>query len=168
MIDQRLRESMELVGLVAIVASLVFVGMEIRQDRDLTRAELTAQSFDNTAMLRLSLTNADFANSYAKMLERPDDLTIQERIQVNSLLDAALQMIQRECYLADRKVFGECHGIVSGLARRYFGNKYARSWWRSNVPERASATRPDWIQTELFSYEIDSNLKKLEVVLENM
>lgn len=34
----------ELVGIVAIVASLVFVGIQLRQDRTLARAELAAIS----------------------------------------------------------------------------------------------------------------------------
>jgi len=54
MIEQRWKDAFELLGLVAIVASLIFVGMEIRQERDLARSDLAAQSFENISTFYLN------------------------------------------------------------------------------------------------------------------
>ena len=39
-----IRESVELVGIAAIVASLVFVGMQVRQDQDIAVAQLLMEA----------------------------------------------------------------------------------------------------------------------------
>ena len=166
MIGERWREFVELIGVVAIVASLIFVGMEVRQERDLARTILAATSFDNLAALRLTASNPDFAKTYAKMLERPEDLTIDERIQVDSVLDAIKFMILRECHLVERNVFTECDGMVSEVVHRYFGNEYAQSWWRLNNTQGARAILPSWIDSAMLGPDVDSNLRNIEEVLE--
>ena len=58
----------ELVGIAAIVASLVFVGLQMRQDHVFARSELGAGSFESLAALRQEMTDSEFAATYAKML----------------------------------------------------------------------------------------------------
>ena len=168
MFGKRLRESIELIGVVAIVASLIFVGMEVRQERDLARSNLAASSFDNLAALRLTTSDPEFAKTYAKMLENPEDLTTDEMIQVNSVLDAIKLMILRECHLVERDVFMECDGMVSEVTRRYFGNKYAQSWWRLENIQGTRAIMPNWVDPAIFSLDVDSNLRDLQAVLEEV
>jgi len=168
---ERWRQSLELIGIAAVVASLIFVGLQVRQDRELMRADLAAQSFDNIAYLRLIQADPEFARTYAKMLEQPENLTVDEMIQVNSVLDAASYFISRECYLTDRNVFSECRGIVRGLARQYFGNRYAQSWWRINQAQRRNEDfelNPDWIDSIILGYDIESDINVLKRVLDDM
>ena len=95
----------ELVGIAAIVASLVFVGLQLRQDQVIARSALGAGSFESLASLRQEMIGSDFAATYAKMLEQPEQLTTVEQLQVNAYLDAVKFLIIRECYLYERGVF---------------------------------------------------------------
>lgn len=168
MIGERWREIVEFIGVAAIIASLIFVGMEVRQERDLARSNLAATSFDNLTSLVLMTSDPGFAKTFAKMLERPQDLTIDERLQVDSVLDAIKLMILRECFLVEREVFVECDGMVSEVARRYFGNRYAQSWWRLNNIQGARAIMPGWVDPLILGPDADSNLTKLDEVLEGL
>ena len=149
MVPKELNDWLQVVGMVAVIASLIFVGFEIRQDQNLARAELASQSFQSVVMLRLTLSNPDFAKSYATMLDRPEDLTIEEALQVDSLLAGVKNLFTRECYLMERGVFAECDGIVRNLAPTYFGSEYAQSWWEKNRSPAQDTYLPDWINAEI-------------------
>jgi len=105
-------EIAELVGIAAIVALLVFVGLQMRQDHVFARSELGAGSFESLASLRQEMTGSEFAAVYAKMLEQPEQLTTTEQLQVNAYLDAAKVLTIRECYLLRRGIFEECTVFV--------------------------------------------------------
>lgn len=166
MIDKRLKDALELLGLVAIVASLIFVGMEIQQERDLARSDLAAQSFENTSTLHLTLSSPEFAKTYAKVLESPNDLTIDEKLQVDGYLRAFVSLIRRECYLTERGVFAECRGIVQGIGPSIFGNRYAQAWWQLNKPD-VGPYFPEWVDSAITSFDPDSYLQMLEEVSVN-
>jgi len=72
-------EIAELVGIAAIVASLVFVGLQMRQEHIIARSELGAGSFEGFSSLRQEMTGSEFAATYAKMLEQPGQLTTMEQ-----------------------------------------------------------------------------------------
>jgi hypothetical protein len=118
-------EIAELVGIAAIVASLVFVGLQMRQDHVFARSELGAGSFESLASLRQEMTGSEFAAVYAKMLEQPEQLTTTEQLQVNAYLDAAKFLIIRECYLLQRGIFEECTVFVRDYGSRSVQSSFA-------------------------------------------
>ena len=156
-------EIAELVGIAAIVASLVFVGLQMRQDHVIARSELGAGSFENLASLRKDMTGPDFAAIYAKMLEQPARLTTSEQLQVNAYLDAAKYLIIRECYLVVRKIFDECSVLVREYGPSFFGSRYAQSWWRLQSP-RELAFLEGWVDDEITGVDPDHNLTELRAL----
>ena len=56
MIEKRWRDLFELVGLLSVVASLIFVGIQLRQDQVLARAELASGSFTVMAILNQTMS----------------------------------------------------------------------------------------------------------------
>jgi len=84
----KLNDWMQVVGIFAVVASLIFVGLQMRQDQLIARAELTSESFELMIALDQNLLDPEFASAYAKMLERSEDLSLEEMVQIDSLLDA--------------------------------------------------------------------------------
>jgi hypothetical protein len=142
---QKLNDWMQVLGIFALVASLVFVGLQLQQDRHLIRAELGAHSQDFSAMVDLALGDPDVSSAWAKMVERPEDLTVEEMLRVNSVLSAARRLFLRECYLVVVDVFVECEGLIHGQATQYFGSRYAQSWWRTRSD--TFGLRPDYYGT---------------------
>ena len=145
--SQKLHDWIQIVGIVAVVASLIFVGLELRQEQGLARADLGSQSFQMAADLHLSLSDPDLARAWTKMLESPDRLTTQERHQVDSVLHAAKTLFMRECYLTDRGVFAECRGLVLNIGPVFFGSEYAQTWWRTQRGDEPIL--PDWIDEQI-------------------
>lgn len=156
-------EIAELIGIAAIVASLVFVGLQMRQDHDLARSELAAGSFEGLASLRQAMIGPEFAATYAKMLEQPQQLTTMEQLQVNAYLDAAKFLIIRECYLYTRGVFGECTVIVRDYGPYFFGSRYAQIWWRLQSPKNLTFLAA-WVDDEISSIDPEYSLKELRAI----
>ncbi len=156
-------EIAELVGIAAIVASLVFVGMQMQQDRVHARAELGADSFSNLATLSLELTSDEFAPIFAKAIEEPGELTTGEKLQVNGYLEAYTYLILRDCYLKEREVFVECEIIVREYGSKFFGNRYAQSWWK--LRNAADLTfMPGWVGAAITAIDPDSSIKLLDAL----
>ena len=122
----------EAIGIGAVVASLLFVGMEIRQDHNLARAELASGTFDYMTSIERQLMSPDFAAVFEKMLENPGDLTIAEMTQVNGLLHQVIMMFQREDFLVNRGVFVNSDGVRRQFGSFIFGSSYAQSWLQAN------------------------------------
>jgi hypothetical protein len=160
-------EIAELVGIAAIVASLVFVGLQMRQDHVLARSELGAGSFENLASLRQEMTGTEFAATYAKMLEQPGQLTTMEQLQVNAYLDAVKFLILRECYLKERGIFPECDIMVRQYGPYFFGNSYAQSWWRLQSPTKLRFL-PEWVNDEITRIDPERNLRELLAIREQL
>ena len=98
------KDTAELFGIAAIVVSLIFVGFQMRQDQVIARSELTSHSFDLMLGFNQSLLDPSFAATYIKMLDHPDDLTAEEMVRIDALLDSVMRAYGRECYLVDRGI----------------------------------------------------------------
>ena len=156
-------EIAELVGIAAIVASLVFVGLQMRQDHTIARAQLAAGSFESLASLRQEMTGSELAATYAKMLEQPEQLTTMEQLQINAYLDAAKFLIIRECYLYLRGIFTECTVLVGEYGPYFFGSSYAQSWWRLQSPRNLTFLDGE-VDDEISSIDPEYNLKELRAI----
>ena len=156
-------EIAELVGIAAIVASLVFVGLQMRQDHVIARSQLGAGSFEGLASLRQEMTGSEFASTYAKMIEQPEQLTTMEQLQVNAYLDAAKFLIIRECYLVVREIFTECDVLVRQYGPYFFGSRYAQTWWRLQSPKNLTFLE-SWVDDEITGIDPEYNLKELRAI----
>ena len=151
----KLNNWVQVIGIFAIVLSLMFVVFQIRQDQVLTRSELGAGTTENTGNIQLMAANPDFAKTYSKMVNQPDELSDDEIVQMHFLLGAVKSSFIRECYLKARGVFAECAGMIRYHLPRYFGNAFAKNWWRLN--SSPSPFIPDWINDEVAGLDADTN-----------
>ena len=164
--DTNWKDIAELIGIAAIVASLVFVGMQMQQDRVHARAELGGGSFSNLAELSLELTSEEFAATFAKAIERPEELTSAEKLQVNGYLEAYTYLILRDCYLMQQDVFIECEIIVREYGPRFFGNHYAQAWWTLHRPGDLTFM-PEWVDAAITGIDPELNQAQLDALPEN-
>ncbi len=151
-------------GLTAVVLSLIFVGLQMRQDQILARSELGAGTVEAFNELGLTATDPELARTFAKMVNEPDNLTDDEMIQINSYLLAVKSLFIRECYLVSRGVFSDCTGFIKTNAGRYFGSRYAQSWWRLNWAPHPYL--PDWVNNEVTGLRGDTIQQRLKQLRE--
>lgn len=93
------KDVVEFFGISAIVVSLVFVGLQLRQDQIVAHAELGAGNFVELVAIDQKLTDMEFAATYMKMLQRPADLSEEEMVVVNAFLSQVVLAVARDCYL---------------------------------------------------------------------
>lgn len=151
----------EAIGLLAIVASLIFVGFQMRQDRTIARSELASDGFDRMSEIAHILIETELATTYVKMLEEPDSLTTKDKLQLNAFYTQVSDFMARECYLVERGVYVECENALHDSIRRYFGNPYAKAWWQvANTSPNVDL--PAWVHDEILNSSPDAELMRLE------
>ena len=156
------KELFEAAGMLAIVASLTFVGLQVRQDQVIARSQLFSDGMARVDSFYQALMDPEFAGTYATMLDRPEDLSVEEMLQINGLLNQLMNMMIRECYLVERGIYPQCANFIRAPLRQFFGSKYAQSWWRVNrLPYRLL---PDWIDEEIAGLETDRIWRGLDDV----
>jgi hypothetical protein len=126
------KDSLEGVGLLALIASLLFLSLQVRQDHKIARAELDTVLSERAAGLLEMKTSAEFSKTWAKMLEQPDELSTAEVIRLNSFLLSVREVFFIDCLLLARGIFDECEAYARSHIPLYFGNKYAKAWWARN------------------------------------
>lgn len=139
MIRQDWKDLLESVGLVAIIASLVFVGIETRNSTEqavLTNRALEIAAYqelmDNISeMNRLQLQDAELSAIVMKSLKSPDDLTELEQYRMNRAYfmrlrhgDMAFFQYERGAIDSDR--------LASAMKIVQLGLPQMRNFWRHN------------------------------------
>ncbi len=156
------KELFEAAGMLAIVASLIFVGLQVRQDQVIARSQLFSDGMERVDSFSQALMDPNFASTYAKMLDRPEDLSVEEMLQIDGLLNQLMNMMIRECYLVRRGIYPQCANFISYPLRKFFGSKYAQSWRRVN--RSPTSLLPDWIDEEIAGLETDRIRRGLDDV----
>ncbi len=78
----KINDWLQVVGMFGLIASLVFVGMQIKQDHEIALSGVYQARSDATVNTSLAAINSPaFLDASAKLYaNRPDDLTMQEAI----------------------------------------------------------------------------------------
>lgn len=122
----------ELVGISAIVASLIFVGIQLKQDRDLAIAEATIASFSHIMELRnqrfeyIEIWNSGNAGS---------ELNADQGAIYRELIEGAHQSAFMVWSSLDRAGLGSVEFAVSDFAGFLYRNPAARREWEAFVDE---------------------------------
>ncbi len=87
MVDSaRLNDWIQAVGIFAVVASLVFVGIEVRQNSIATRSATNAAVKDSFRELNLAIASSpELARAMVTSTETPDDALPEDRLRVLAL-----------------------------------------------------------------------------------
>lgn len=126
-----IKELIEGIGVFAVVASLIFVGLELRQDRLLGHASQGSLLLESLEDFDRQFSDPAVARIYVKMISNPAALNIEEKAQANALLDHIVRLWIRDDYLYQLAIFDENQRILDEYAERMFGNPYAKAWWEA-------------------------------------
>ena len=132
----------EYIGMAAVIVGLFLVFEELRQARTIARAELSAESTRLLEALNAQERDPAFASILVKSRQNPEDLTAEERIQLNSYLTSAIVVFIREKYYYDLGIFESWKEFPRRFGPRYFGTGYGRAFWeirRSQFPADIAA-----------------------------
>jgi hypothetical protein len=128
------KETAELIGIAAIVASLIFVGLEMRQTQVIARATLYQMRSDSAQAIREALI---FPESLQSAISKgSSDLTTAERVSLNSMISMTLDhfenshnlyllgMLPQEQWDSDKAILRELFSNNPIAVNRWNDNKH--------------------------------------------
>jgi len=151
----------ELLGIAAIVASLIFVGVQLRQEQLIARTEMASVSAEIKLQINDKISEPEVAAAYAKMLSAPDELSVVEKIHLHGLLWMVIEAFKRDCFIKDRGIFEECDEQIQSLTPFYFGNEFSQRWWQLNKQDTIYAL-PAWVDDHISGLDKDLTLRLLD------
>lgn len=150
----------ELVGITAIVASLIFVGLQLRQEQVIARTELASVSAEIKNQINYRISDPEFSATFGKMLVTPEELSLDEKVQLHGVYWMVIEAFKRDCYIMDRGIFVECEEQVQSLAPFYFGNEYSLEWWHANKQD-TKYSLPESVDDFISGLDASTTLKLL-------
>ena len=130
----KLNDWLQLAAALGVIIGLVLVAMELRQESNLTRAEMGFEYHGAIEDVHRSLQSETTSRAMAVACENPLEMTMQDHFIVESFFTQAwTALFSRENYMQLRGVFVDDLQIsASWVAGLMFGCEYGRDWYRVN------------------------------------
>ena len=128
---KKLNDWLQLAAAAGVLAGLLLVAYELRQQHELARAQMGSETFAAQQELLNSLRDVATARAFAKANESPESLTVEEQVILHSLyLETVTVTVGRHGYMIARGVFDPSLGLPARTAGRIlFSSDYGRQWW---------------------------------------
>ena len=131
--------SIQTLSNIAVVVGLIFVGVQIYQDRDLKRNELIAKAYESRMQANLALLGDNPAPALIKAAYDPKNLTPEETLTNYAYLDLWVAQWDQAAFLERAGLYTPAwvDGYNYNWAMRTeFGNKFMQEYIdRSRLPE---------------------------------
>lgn len=143
----------ELLGIAAIVASLIFVGLQMRQTQEIAQATLYQMRSDSAQEIRLAMIFPE--QLQPALLKQGSDLTMPERQSLNSLMSMVLDHFENSHHLYQLGMLSQeqWDSDIKQLARFLSGGPLVAERW-NNAKEtyrRSFASEVDLIFQQINS-----------------
>ena len=102
---QKLNDWLQLAAAVGVIAGLILVATEIRQNAQLTRAQLNSDTFTSLEELARSMQQEPLALAIAKSYESRQDLTVHERNIIDGFYKEIYHAVVRELAFINRGIY---------------------------------------------------------------
>jgi hypothetical protein len=132
----RVNKWMSLGASLGVLAGIILLAYEINQATLTTRAEMISSFQDRWVTIDLSWQDREFAATWAKAMEDPEDLTVTDMIQLNGFMWSYFDHIGTNRVLWELGVFDDrvntMEEIISSNAYIFFGNRFSQAWLEEN------------------------------------
>ena len=117
-----------------LIAGLLLLAVEIQQTRDLTRLQMRLERDDALQQTELAMLGEEPAVAWAKSIRDPSSLSDAEAKVVDSNLVNLLLLYTRTARMEEAGLtdLSELERTIRSSAWLYFGNPFARRWWRND------------------------------------
>jgi len=121
---------------VSILAGLILVAYEIRQNNDFAEADAVRALTVGWQQIDMSMYETDIASIRIKSIEDPQNLTSAEILKMSSWLSVIANQYSLEFSMDERNLGYDYGDVPNGTEQSivggfdyYFGNRFARSWY---------------------------------------
>ena len=124
---------------VNILAGLILVAYEIRQNNDFAEADAVRALSVGWRQINMSVYKTDMASIHIKSIEDPQNLTLAEILKMGAWLSMIVNQYSLEFSMDYRNLGYDYGDVPNGTEESllggfdyYFGNRFARSWYFEN------------------------------------
>lgn len=130
--SDRLGRWLTLAANLGVIVGLLILIVEVRQNANLTRAQMESGRNDLLAQIELSLASPEISAAWVKSIRSPETLTDVEVRTVESHLVAVMLQLDHmfnmeKIGLVSRE---EARRHVQNVLPYYFGSRHGKNWWR--------------------------------------
>ena len=162
--NDRLEKWLGALGHVAVIVGLIVVAIELHQSAAVANGELSAQFMSNWQELDRSRQEPSFAGIYAKSMEDPQDLTLEEQIRLDGYYLVVIQQMELAKMLVELKLFDSSYErILRENVRLVFTTPYSHAWWKA-YSINSDPTTIAIVNDELSRIPIDAERKRFELL----
>ena len=127
----RLNRWLTLAANLGVIVGLLILIVEVRQNADLTRAQMMANRDDLLVQIEMNLASPEISAAWVKSIRDPESLTDTEIRMVESHLVAMMlqwhyMFTMEEAGLTSR---GHTRQHILNVAPYYFGSRHGKNWW---------------------------------------
>jgi hypothetical protein len=120
---------------IGILGGLILVGFQLHQNSEILKTQVMTDESRRSVEAEWLLVGEEGARVWAKSIERPNDLNLQEHRIMDSILWTGLENFRHAHRLAAQGLVDiDWKSRVSNETAFYFGNPYGRGWW-NNIRE---------------------------------
>jgi hypothetical protein len=118
---------------IGIVLGLVLVGLQLRQNSELTRIQLLYEESNRAIDLETQVVGELAAEVWAKSIDAPEDLTLSEIRIMEALLWSFVEQLRGTYRLAALGILSEedWRSRAESEVTFYLGDRYSRAWWQN-------------------------------------
>lgn len=144
----RLNKYLSIAANLGILAGLVLVLLQMRQNEALLRITLLNQYNDSYIATETAVAGESLAEIWAKSFENPTELTLAEMRAMEAqtfapvLRWSSLYRLQQAGIIDDSVWRSE----IDSDAFFYFSSPYTRAWWETNSPQLHSSVLPPGVR----------------------
>ena len=153
-----------------ILAGLVLVGLQMRQNSDLLKIQLSYEESSRYIQNEQVMWGESPSEVWAKSIDTPEGLTLAEQRIIESIVWANVQEWRAAYKLSTLGLMGnEWNDRIDNEAAFLLSNRYGKAWWKANFENQfedefvqavsaAIKARPK--RTNVYFNEIMENLEK--------
>jgi hypothetical protein len=129
-IKQKMKEWLDLVAAIAVMAGLVLVAYEVRQSNIVAKAQTEDGIYEGWEALSMAEIETGINALYVRSLEDPAGLTDAEVRDIGSWLTAVISIYSRSTIMQEFGLGSNAEFYTVGPA--YFEGQVARTWFDDN------------------------------------
>jgi hypothetical protein len=140
----------EVIGAAAVVGTLIYLAIQIRQGNDNDRVQGIQQLGRDYAAHTAAVTRDEMVGSFMKGLNRYGDLTPEERAKFEYCVGGYINLGEAALYHAEVNRLHEAMEMLSAyLGPRVFAYPGFREWWRHGDRAGFAESTQDWVDEQI-------------------
>jgi hypothetical protein len=133
----KLNDWLQVLAAVGVIAGLVLVAYELRQEHELVRAQLGGESVRAFEDINRSVQDETTSRAIARACESPLDMSTQDHVILDGFFNEVIVgVLAREVYMQERGMFeDDLQQYAAWVAEFIFVCEYGRAWYVENRDE---------------------------------